>query len=403
MHFIGKFCNIIINTLLLSLFVWTQNGWSQQLELTSAAEVSVITAGPGNELYEGFGHSTIRIIDKNMGFDLAYNYGIFDFDAPNFYLNFTKGKMLYKLQSYPFPLFVRSYQNDRRWIKEQILNLNLSQKQQFFEYLERNARPENASYFYDPFFNNCATKIPEITKLILKDKVEFNAKYVGSKQSLRQLMNSEIPWNTWGSFGINLALGSKLDKIAEPQDYLYLPDYIFSAFEYATIKNNGKNEKLVKQTRTLLNYEELQVIPETMSPLLFFIGILFIGLFITYQDFKNKIISTRLDFILFFSTGLLGFVICFLWFLTDHSTTPNNFNILWAFAPNVFVAFILKNSVEKKWFKYYLMFLILLIFSAASIWILKIQLMPKAVLPFLVLLMVRYSWLLKNCLLTSKK
>lgn len=403
MRIIDKSCCLTKSMLFLSILIWTQIGWSQQLELTSAAEVSVITAGPGNELYEGFGHSTIRIIDKNLGIDLAYNYGIFDFDAPNFYLNFTKGKMLYKLQSYPFSLFVRSYQNDKRWIKEQILNLSLSQKQQFFDYLEINARPENASYFYDPFFNNCATKIPEITKLILKDEVEFNAKYVGSKQSLRQLMNSEIPWNTWGSFGINLALGSKLDKIAEPQDYLYLPDYIFSAFEYALIENKGVKENLVKQTRSLLDFEELKVKPETMSPLLLFIGVLIIGLFITYKDFKNKTVSIQVDFILFFSTGLIGLVICFLWFLTDHSTTPNNFNALWAFMPNLIVAFMIKNGLEKKWFKNYIVLLILLLVSAFCIWMLNIQLLPKAILPFLILLMIRYGWLLKRSLLASKK
>ena len=403
MGFIDKSWNFNKNAILLGLLIWSQIGWSQQLELSSAAEISVITAGPGNELYEGFGHSTIRIVDKNLGFDLAYNYGIFDFDAPNFYLNFTKGKMLYKLQSYPFSLFVRSYQKDRRWIKEQVLNLTLSQKQQFFEYLEINAKPENASYFYDPFFNNCATKIPEITKLILKNKVEFNDKYIKAKQSLRQLMNAEIPWNTWGSFGINLALGSKLDKIAKPQDYLYLPDYIFRAFEYALVENNGVKEKLVKQTRILLDFEELQVKPETMSPLLLFIGILIIGLLITYQDFKNKTVSIQFDIVLFFSTGLIGLVICFLWFLTDHSTTPNNFNALWAFMPNLIVAFMIKNGLKKKWFKNYLVFLILLLASAFCIWMLSIQLLPKAILPFLILLMIRYGWLLKNYLLASKK
>ena len=38
-------------------------------------------------------------------------------------------------------------------------------------------------------------------------------------------MNQELPWNTWGNFGINLALGNTLDKEIVAENYLYLPDY----------------------------------------------------------------------------------------------------------------------------------------------------------------------------------
>jgi hypothetical protein len=68
-----------------------------QVNLSVYSEISIITAGPGTELYEAFGHSAIRIKDPVLKLDLIYNYGMFDFDAPNFYSNFTKGKLLYSL------------------------------------------------------------------------------------------------------------------------------------------------------------------------------------------------------------------------------------------------------------------------------------------------------------------
>ena len=253
--------------LFLILFV-VQITFSQYKKIPDKAEVSIITAGPGKVLYEGFGHSAIRV--KSVDFDFIYNYGFFDFNAPNFYLNFTKGKMLYKLERYPFHYFVRSSQRDKRWVKEQVLDLKWSEKQQFFEYLENNAKPDNATYLYDPFFNNCATIIREIAENVLKNKIIFQSNYLKDGQSFRQLMNIEIPWNTWGSFGINLALGRKLDQVATAKQYMYLPDYVYSGFKNAKIIRNGNYKGLIKTDRYILKFNELKIEPSFLNPFLVF-------------------------------------------------------------------------------------------------------------------------------------
>ena len=383
------------------LLIFTLNiGYSQYIQLSTNAEISMITAGPGKVLYEGFGHSTIRIKDTN--FDTAYNYGMFDFNAPNFNLNFTKGKLLYKLESYPFHYFVRSYQRDGRWIKEQVLNLNKQEKQQFYEYLENNAKPENATYLYDPFFNNCATILREITELILKEKVTFKTNHIQKKKSFRALMNDEIQWNTWGSFGINLALGSKLDQVATEKQHMYLPDFVYSGFKNATVTIDAKEENLIKTDRYILKFDELKVKTSSLNPLVVFSLILFIGLCITYRDIKRKKRTKWLDFLLFFFTGLIGLLIVFLWFFTDHSTTPNNFNFLWAFAPNLFVAFLMLKETPKKWVGNYVICLLVLLCIIPIVWLSKMQQLPLASLPFIMLLLLRFS-VLKKILLTSKE
>jgi hypothetical protein len=387
-----------LSTLFVILIFYS--GYSQDKQLSSNAEISIITAGPGKVLYEGFGHSTIRV--KDTDFDNAYNYGIFDFNTPDFYLNFTKGKLLYKLESYPFHYFVRSYQRDNRWIKEQVLNLNQLEKQQFYAYLENNAAPENATYLYDPFFNNCATILREITETILKEKVIFKTNHIQKRKSFRELMNAEIPWNTWGSFGINLALGSKLDKIATEKEFMYLPDFVYSGFKNATVTTNGKEENLIKTDHYILKFDELKIKPSTINPLSVFSLILLIGVFITYRDLKQKKRTKWIDFFLFFTTGLIGLLIVFLWFFTDHSTTPINFNFLWAFAPNLIVAFALSKENTKKWVRKYLTGLILLLLSIPILWMSKIQQFPLSTIPFIVLLLIRFISLQKF-LLTSKE
>ena len=66
-------------------------------------EVSLITCAPGKEIYQLEGHSALRI--KRPGsYDVAVNWGVFDFNAPNFVYRFVKGETDYIGVSYPFSL-----------------------------------------------------------------------------------------------------------------------------------------------------------------------------------------------------------------------------------------------------------------------------------------------------------
>ena len=365
-----------------------------QVQLSVYSEISIVTTDAGNELFEAFGHSAIRIKDPVLQLDLVYNYGIFDFNAPNFYTNFTKGRLLYKLGRYQFKYFLESYRQDKRWVKQQVLNLTQQQRQAFFMYLERNASPQNATYLYDPFFNNCASKLKDITTTILGDKVEFNDKEIEKELSFRTLMNREIHWNTWGGFGINLALGSKLDKNANLQQYMYLPDYVYTIFKNSTVYFKNQKKPLVKKEELLLDFPNRKQSLPLISPLLVFSIIALLGIFITYRDNKNQKRTKWIDTILLITTGLVGFLIVFLWFFTDHSTTPNNFNVLWAFSPNLIIVFLLNKG--KKWLSTYFIFLIFLLVIITIIWITNIQHFPIAVIPLLILLFVRYLFLSKS-------
>jgi hypothetical protein len=377
------------------LFLFTKSFYAQ-VNLSVYSEVSIITAGPGTELYEAFGHSAIRIKDPVLRLDLIYNYGMFDFNAPNFYSNFTKGNLLYRLGRYKFEYFLAGYKRDKRWVKQQVLNLNQDERQAFFMYLENNVLPENASYSYDPYFNNCATKLRDITTTILGDKVNLSDKNLDKNRSFRQLMDKEIPWNTWGSFGINLALGSKLDQTADFTQYMYLPDYVYSIFNNSTLFIQNQPKKLIKREDVLLNFKELEQETSIYNPFLIFSIISLIGIFLTYSDFKNKKRSKWIDFVILFTTGIVGVLIVFLWFFTDHSTTPNNFNFLWAFAPNLIIAFLILGQQQQKWLNYYFKFSLFLLIIIPILWIVKLQLFPIAVIPLLILLFTRYLFLSKR-------
>ncbi|HLA54019.1 MAG TPA: DUF4105 domain-containing protein, partial [Flavitalea sp.] len=83
--------------------------------------ISLLTCSPGDDLYSVFGHSAIRIVDLRNHRDLVYNYGTFDFEDPDFYINFVKGKPIYALSVQRYRNFVDEYQLSNRQVIEQRL------------------------------------------------------------------------------------------------------------------------------------------------------------------------------------------------------------------------------------------------------------------------------------------
>lgn len=378
---------------LLLLILMTSFSFSQQIKYSDSIEISVLTCGSGEELYSSFGHSAFRIKDTYNHLDIVYNYGMFDFNAPNFYTNFAKGKLIYKLGRNRFSNFHEIYRSENRAVVEQVLNLTLKQKQLLTKYLEHNAQPENASYQYDFFYNNCATKIRAILEAVFPNQLIVKDDHITTSYTMRQLINNNVPYNTWANVGINIALGSVIDVKATTDEYQFLPEYIYKAFENTTI-----NQKpLIKEHSTLVT-KDTTILTKSNSlanPLVVFSILALIIIYITFKDHTFQKRTTFLDFTILFSTGLVGVLVLLLWLATNHGTTANNLNILWAFAPNLLVAFLMFSKNQKKWLRFYCIFLTFLMFTQAIVWLFKIEEFAIAMIPLFAAIMVRYIYLIK--------
>jgi hypothetical protein len=369
-------------------------GFSQTSKLSPQAEVSVITCGPGyDELYATFGHSAFRVLDIPNKIDRVYNYGTFDFDTPNFYTKFAQGKLLYELRAYNFGSFLRSYHDENRWVKGQVLDLKPNAVQLVFDFLENNAKPENRSYKYDFFYDNCSTKLYDVLETVLGDKIAFQNDFDMHNYTHRDLIQLYLANHPWGDFGIDLALGSVIDDKATAKEYMFLPDFVFKAFTKIHIKENGVAKPIVKRTEEILLEQDVVVEKTFFTPVIIFSILALVIIVLTYLDYKKWQRNKIVDFILFMVTGLAGILIFLLWFATDHSATANNFNILWAFFPNVFVAFILLKNKTRIWLKNYVLLLLILLDILVLFWIFKVQIFSIALIPILVGLYVRYIYL----------
>jgi len=88
---------------------------------SSGLRISLLTCTPGAELYSIFGHNALRVIDSAAGTDVVYNYGTFNFNDPDFYTKFVRGKLMYFLSQSSYPDFLFEYSYFKRGIVEQEL------------------------------------------------------------------------------------------------------------------------------------------------------------------------------------------------------------------------------------------------------------------------------------------
>ena len=382
----------MVRNILFFLLVATvhQMGMSQGATLSPLSKISVLTVGTGEELAAKFGHSAIRLQDPALGIDVVYGYGTYNFEDPNFYLNFTRGKLAYTISRMPFKYFEYGYQQERRWVKEQVLDLDVHQRTKVLAFLENNLLPEHKKYKYDFLFDNCATRIPMVFEKTLGADFKFDYGHLENHYTFRQLLRLSLNPNTWSNFGIDLALGSVIDREATPYEHLFLPIYVYKQMQHTTL--NGK--PIVSSEKVLVDIPEQEDPSFFLVSPAFWLGMLFVLVgSVTYFDYKNKRRSTWLDGTLFLVTGLAGCLILFLWFGTDHLATKMNYNVLWAFGPNAIIAgYLLKKKIPS-WMVTYMMLVMLLLIISVVVWALKIQVFSILMLLVFTTLAIRYTFL----------
>ncbi|WP_350290842.1 DUF4105 domain-containing protein [uncultured Croceitalea sp.] len=382
--------------LIFFFLVVTPKAFSQTPVLSEKAQISVLTCATGNQLFSSFGHTAIRVQDIELGIDVVYNYGTFDFNKPNFYLNFAKGKLTYSLSRRRFENFLYDYELEKRWVKEQILDLSPLETKQLFQFLETNYLPENRDYAYDPLFNNCSSIVGDVLEKEFENQIDFKGSHLDKKYTFRQLVRQYLPLNSWGAFGIDLAFGGVTDRTATVREHMFMPYYAMEQ-----LKNTTKADSpLLRRERTILDYPEESGNDQDSlltSPFFWFMMFLAFVIAITLLDRRHHGHSKLLDFTLFFISGAAGLLILILWLATDHVVTGNNFNFLWLMPINLYIAFkVLSKKEMPKWLPKYLWFALACIGVVLLIWIFKIQILSPLNIPLMLSLVVRYLFLLKK-------
>lgn len=363
---------------------------AQKMILSPQAQINVVTIGPyQGELYSAFGHSGIRVFDPANRLNAFFNYGVFDFDQPYFYLDFARGYLNYRLAVSDYQAHKNFYTSQNRYIHEQVLNLTREQKQEFFDFLVWNAQPENMHYYYDYFYDNCATRIRDAVKITFGDQVHFDGSYVVTDYTIRDLTDLYLQQQPWGDLGIDICLGLPMDKKASPEMYMFLPDYIEEGFNHATIKHGDQTVPLVKRTLEVNEATTEASSTHFFKPTYVFTILAISILIITFIEVNKGMYFKWMDFGIFGVIGLLGWLLLILWLATDHKAAAKNMNLFWAIPFHLPVAFFLIKSGLPNWIKSYFQVNIALQIALLVAWVWLPQDLHNSLIPIVIILTIR--------------
>ncbi|WP_423129000.1 DUF4105 domain-containing protein [Gaoshiqia sp. Z1-71] len=324
----------------IGIFILFPGTKAYSLTLSREAEISVMTCGPSELIHAIYGHTAIRVKDPQQQLDVIFNYGVFSFSAPNFVYRFAKGQTDYMLAIEYYHDFYEGYKRRGRSIEEQLLNLTEPEKQQLFDFLMDNARPENREYRYNFFFDNCASRVRDVIASEIDGEVIFSEKS-GLNKTFREHVSSYQRVLPWTNFGIQLVLGSPADRVATAYQEMFLPDFLLKHFAEAQIITDEGSRPLVKQKK-LIRDAGPKTNPgmKAYTPLTALLALLLLVVFISYRQYKTARSHYLIDYFLLLLTGLIGFGLLWFVFYSEHPAMHPNFNLLWAVPLNLVFLFL---------------------------------------------------------------
>jgi len=372
----------ILFALLLMFFSITINAY--ELENKNRYKISILSIGEGPSLVDAFGHTAIRVKDEELKNDVVFNFGVYDFNSPNFYSNFVKGRPEYKLGIQNYYDLTQNYIRQKRYIVEHQLNLDQNSIKIIIDLLVE--KLNDPYYIYDYFRDNCTTRAADIVIDKTNNKFKNEKLYSEDTLSYRELIHGKINENSWAALGIDLCLGAIIDKKIKTRETFFLPENLMNyldLYEGDIIKRN-----IIYSPESDNSYFE-----NVPSPLLINLILSLIIVVITISNFKSNKWNKSLDTLIFLISASIGILIIYLWFFSNHFAGAQNFNFLWAFPFNfALILAIYKNKIPY-WSIGYIKLLIILIILLFLHWFTGVQKYNLTLLPIFVALLIRYSFL----------
>jgi hypothetical protein len=318
---------------------------------TDSLQIMLLTATPGTEIYSLYGHSALRVYDEAKGNDIIYNYGIFDFETPNFYLKFINGNLLYQLGKSSFNRFVSSYEQSGQGIYQQRLNLTNKEKWQLVGNLEINYLPENRFYRYSFFHDNCATRIRDLIAKSIDGTIIYDNAYIKKSESFRDLIKIYQHGYPWVDFGTHILIGSDADSICKITDYMFLPIPMMNIYVHSKILSKGIARPLIDSPINILPGTLITQTPNPITlPLTVIGGLFMMVLLVSILGYRKNKHYKFIDQIVLLLTGIIGVTILLVWVGSAHQVLSRNYNIVWANPISLVFVFFLFFKTPPKWF-----------------------------------------------------
>lgn len=308
----------------------------------SHLRISLLTCSPGEEIYETFGHSAIRIIDSSKAGrerDLVYNFGFLDSSPENTVLHqFLTDRVHVYLATNTMDEFNFQYGREKRGVEELVFLLSGEDKMRIQKYLANNLRRENRYYEYSSAYDNCCTRILGIFTSVFGNRfVPGNVLPKGVTLHFRQFTDrcgpQAIQHKYWFSTGMKILFGCGADRIPTNMEAMYIADYLQDGIAGATV--DGRK---LCDTKTVLFENRVKWPDAVNEPVIVFWCIAVVTI-ISVVVKRLRILGSIMSTLVLFLTGVLGCYIIYVWSIDAEPGWKDNFNVLWALPTNLIIPF----------------------------------------------------------------
>lgn len=207
--------------------------------------VSIVTMGPGDAVYERFGHNAIWL--HRHGAQLSadddsvlYNYGIFSFEDENFIGRFIRGRMEYWMDVSPAASDLASYVKQGRSLWVQDLDLSPQQTGRLRRILKKQTLEH---YRYDYYTANCSTRlrdaIDEAIDWQIKKQLGPRPSDITFRYDTRRLMAPMPPLYA----ALCFVLGPVVDRPISQWEECYLPQHLQDRLQHLQITDERGYER----------------------------------------------------------------------------------------------------------------------------------------------------------------
>ncbi len=301
----------------------------------ASLRVSVLTFGPGDAVFERFGHNALRITDLASGVDLAYNWGMFSFGDPQFLARFLSGDTRYWVEAFPSSWLIEAYIGQDREVHEQVLALTVEQRTAIAALVTHDALPENKHYRYDYFLDNCSTRLRDALDAVLGGSLRRRFSVLPTPRSFRSESVRLLTPAGLAQAGVDLALGPKADVPITAWESMFIPmrlrDYLrdvtVPGADAAPIPLVATEERIYRANRAPEPIEHHGLAIGGWGPILGVWMLLLAPLGASGRR-RTRIPAAVVAALWYGLTGLIGLILVGMWFGSAHQFWYRNLNLL---------------------------------------------------------------------------
>ena len=295
-------------------------------------DISIITAAPAEPVYIYFGHSGLSVeIPEREG--IMFDYGTFSF-SESFYHDFIFGLLYYSMSEAYESWRIDQFISEDRTTTRLPLDLSPEAKRGVIAFLSENAEPENRTYLYHYYNDNCATRIRDIYNSAEGGGFRKWAESIDTGKSFRDWSTPYMSPSLFFALFLNYLQGPSIDEPINLYQACFLPDVL----ERTIAEYEEGTPELIYQTKTR------KPVPEdyTLTIRAAAVGAVAAAAIALTGSGRRNIRRTGdiLAAFIYIALGVMSSILAFMMFFTNHDVTYMNANAL-IISPLVFIPGVL--------------------------------------------------------------